>query len=226
MSQSKARRKSARRTRKTQRRQFWFLIEHPLLFGGSLALLLAAIGFELAGALKLAGIFYLAAWLILCVVVYRAALLKEKPKRTILALVIVGATFGGIWWSLSATVSKTDEKLDEVTRLLKQLGEEDGRRRLLAKYPLGYVIFELDYKRGILPYDQQLLDQYDIDWSVVRLTKNTGGGVNLCCGETKSWWQVLGPSAQSISCRNTPVGQGVVGRAFRFNHLPFSLQVF
>jgi hypothetical protein len=38
---------------------------------------------------------------------------------------------------------------------------------LLKKYPLGYVVFDVDHKNSVFPYDTIALDKWDFDWSVV-----------------------------------------------------------
>lgn len=75
--------------------------------------------------------------------------------------------------------SETKEKLREIAETLKGLGEQHSKEKLLKQYPLGYVIFEIDHKNLVFPYDQQLLDEYDIDWSVVKLNPAPAGRFDL-----------------------------------------------
>ena len=65
---------------------------------------------------------------------------------------------------------KTNARLDEITKLLKAQGEHVGKKALLARYPLGYVIFDVDSTDSVFPYRKELLDKWDFDWSVVRIT--------------------------------------------------------
>lgn len=72
------------------------------------------------------------------------------------------------------------KKLQEIADAIKAQGETISREKLLAKFPLGYVIFELDYKDEVFPYSSQvILDKYELDWSVVRFTKNTATRVRI-----------------------------------------------
>ncbi|MGH7325465.1 MAG: hypothetical protein ACREJ9_12585 [Candidatus Rokuibacteriota bacterium] len=70
---------------------------------------------------------------------------------------------------------RLEEKVD---RLLQSFGERVRPERLLRKFPLGYVIFEVDHMNQVPPYDRRLLDEYEVDWSVVRL-KDLGDRVDL-----------------------------------------------
>jgi hypothetical protein len=67
----------------------------------------------------------------------------------------------------------TEQKIDEIARLLKDQGENVSREKLLKRYPLGYVIFDIGYTNSVFPYDKQLLDEYEIDWSRVGFSKIT-----------------------------------------------------
>lgn len=62
-------------------------------------------------------------------------------------------------------------RLDEITKLLKeQQGDRVTTEKLLAKYPLGFVIFDVNYTNSVFPYDsQKVLDKWDIDWKPVNL---------------------------------------------------------
>jgi len=75
---------------------------------------------------------------------------------------------------------ESDKKLDEIKDLLKGQGEAVSREKLLAIYPLGYVIFELDYENRVFPYQSQsILDKYEINWSAVKFTVNTPTRVEI-----------------------------------------------
>jgi hypothetical protein len=96
---------------------------------------------------------------------------------TLIIVGIVGAIVFVGGWLLYAKLfvqetkpeDVTTKRFDEIQQQLKALGESASRESLLKEYELGYVVFEIDYKNSVFPYDQQLLDQYDIDWSVVKL---------------------------------------------------------
>jgi hypothetical protein len=63
-------------------------------------------------------------------------------------------------------------KLDEITNLLKAQGGED---KLLKKYPLGYVVFNLDYvTNAVTPFQtRQGLERFQYDFRPVRVLRNT-----------------------------------------------------
>lgn len=50
----------------------------------------------------------------------------------------------------------TEAKVVEIARLVKGLEEQRTREELLKKYPLGYVVFDLEYTNTVLPYVNQL----------------------------------------------------------------------
>lgn len=72
-----------------------------------------------------------------------------------------------------ATVNYGDPKvaarLDEITRLLKAQG---GKDKLLEKYPLGYVIYDVDYVTdAVTPLDvRKGLEAYQFDFRTVHVT--------------------------------------------------------
>ena len=68
--------------------------------------------------------------------------------------------------------AETKEKLREIHEAIKALGAQASNESLLKQFPLGYVIFDIDFKNQVTPYDQHLVSQYDIDWSVVELKTN------------------------------------------------------
>lgn len=43
-------------------------------------------------------------------------------------------------------------------------------QKLLARYPLGYVIFDVDYRNDVFPYrSEAFLNKFDLDWSAVHV---------------------------------------------------------
>jgi hypothetical protein len=105
---------------------------------------------------------------------------KLLPTRFALFFLAVSAVGFGLYSFNKAFVESqranesTSARLDEISRLLKNQSDAVNPQKLLAKYPLGYVIFELDYKNEVFPYQSRsILDSYVFDWSVVRFIKNT-----------------------------------------------------
>ena len=64
------------------------------------------------------------------------------------------------------------KKLDEIERLLKDGGKKDD---LLTKYPLGYIIFEVDsVTKAVTPLEaRQGLENYQFDFRPVGIVENT-----------------------------------------------------
>jgi hypothetical protein len=81
---------------------------------------------------------------------------------------------------------KVSARLDEITRLLKAQGDRIVPKTLLAKYPLGYVIFYVDYSDSVFPYTTQALDRWEFNWSVVKLMQNIPGKFRIVLPDMKS----------------------------------------
>jgi hypothetical protein len=82
--------------------------------------------------------------------------------------------------------SRAEEKMDDIKRLMESLGDRYSREKLLTKYPLGYVIFEIDHTNAVFPYDRQLIDKYNLDWSHVGITKSTENLIELRLPDIKT----------------------------------------
>jgi hypothetical protein len=67
-------------------------------------------------------------------------------------------------------------RLDEITKLLRAQGDQTSPKKLLARYPLGYTIFDVDYTNSVYPYQSRALETWDFDWSVVTLRRDTKFG--------------------------------------------------
>jgi hypothetical protein len=80
--------------------------------------------------------------------------------------------------AINTTDPRVLSKLEEIKKLLlAQQGDSATPDKLLAKYPLGYVLFDVDRKSSVIPYaTQSLVDQWDFDWSTVRLKTEKVGG--------------------------------------------------
>ncbi len=86
------------------------------------------------------------------------------------------------------TINYSDPKvmarLDEIKKLLQaqQHGktEDVTRKELLQKYPLGYVVFDVNYQNSVIPYaSQRILDKWKIDWNAVKIIKNTRDEITI-----------------------------------------------
>jgi len=106
----------------------------------------------------------------------------------------------------TVTVNSSDptvlRKLDAIEKLLKAQGGED---KLLKKYPLGYVVFDVDFvTNAVTPLEARKgLEAYQYDFRPVRITQNTADRIAirlpdlikdkklvLTGGETGGWKRV------------------------------------
>jgi len=112
------------------------------------------------------------------------------------------------------TQDGTKAKLDEITDLLKAQGATASQKTLLAKYPLGYRIFALDYTNAVFPYQSQaatqsqaLLEQYEFDWSVVKYTKNTADQVEIMLPNARRKDGTVGTVRNAVTGGKKQVGE-------------------
>lgn len=63
------------------------------------------------------------------------------------------------------------KRLANIESMLKQQqGDSISPKKLLAKYPLGYTIFDVDYTNSVYPYEtRKTLEDWHLDFSVVSL---------------------------------------------------------
>lgn len=101
--------------------------------------------------------------------------LDGKQLRLVSLFIVLLLVSGGIHAWRERQSEKTEEftehKLNEIAESVKRLGLDP--KNLLERYPLGYVIFEVDYSNRVFPYKNQLLDKYELNWDVVGFTKKT-----------------------------------------------------
>jgi hypothetical protein len=65
-------------------------------------------------------------------------------------------------------------QLDRIEKLLKDQQSQLTTEKLLKKYPLGYVIFDVDYSQQVFPYHTEALKDWNFDWSAVKLIDHGG----------------------------------------------------
>jgi len=112
--------------------------------------------------------------------------------------------------------------LNDIRRILEAQGDRFNPHKLLAKYPLGYVIFDLDYENRVIPYDTKLiLDKYDLNWSVVRFTKNSQDRIEIRLPDAKT---KTGDTALSHAVTGGAKKVGNLG-GFLINDLSVSAEV-
>jgi hypothetical protein len=76
---------------------------------------------------------------------------------------------------------KDKARFETIVKLLKDLQKDRLEPdKLLARYPLGYVIFDVTYSNSVFPYEarKDLLDKWDFDWSTVQLTEGGLAGMH------------------------------------------------
>ena len=68
-------------------------------------------------------------------------------------------------------------RLDEIENLLKAQQKPDDLTpaKLLAKYPLGYVIYDINYQNSVFPYQTKVFDKWNFDWSTAKVTTSPDG---------------------------------------------------
>jgi hypothetical protein len=75
---------------------------------------------------------------------------------------------------------KVSAKLDEITKLLKEQANHIKEEDLLKKYPLGYVIVDVDKSNQVFPYKSKaILANYEIDWTGVGVDEGPPGRITL-----------------------------------------------
>jgi len=84
--------------------------------------------------------------------------------------------------------------------------------KLLARYPLGYLIFYADDSNKVVVFDKRLaLDKFDLDWSVVGLTRNIDGEVQIRLPDVRA---KNGTLVLSHALTGGPIRIGDLGGAF------------
>jgi hypothetical protein len=79
------------------------------------------------------------------------------------------------------TINSSDPKillrLEEIKKLLEdRQGLKASSDQLLKRYPLGYVIFDVENVKSVLPYRNEIAKTWHIDWSVVEIQDETKDG--------------------------------------------------
>jgi hypothetical protein len=74
---------------------------------------------------------------------------------------------------------KIAAKLDEITRLLKAQGGRTAPEKLLAKYPLGYIIFDIEHENAVFPYRTHAFDNWGFDFTNVKVINSMADRVTI-----------------------------------------------
>jgi hypothetical protein len=72
-----------------------------------------------------------------------------------------------ILYQIVESVRRVEARIEAIQ---KSMGETTYLR---TKYPLGYIVFDIDHSNSILPFKHELTDDYDIDWKGVGVTDST-----------------------------------------------------
>jgi hypothetical protein len=97
---------------------------------------------------------------------------------------------------------KAAAKFDEILAQLKKLNVNANPDALLEKYPLGYVLFDIDKSNRVFPYTTEpTLRRWSFDWSNVHITKANENEISLNLpdmrspnGSSFSGTQITGPA--------------------------------
>lgn len=77
--------------------------------------------------------------------------------------------------------------LDEIKKLIENQSQGINEKNLLKKYPLGYVIFDIDRKNHVIPYAAHtILDKYELNWSGVGVYEPFTGSIEVKLPSLKS----------------------------------------
>jgi hypothetical protein len=108
---------------------------------------------------------------------------QERPKKPDVQQSSQGANSPNIVGSgnvvvISPSDPGTHEQLKAIESLLKARNQKDD---LLTKYPLGYVVFDVDYvTNAVTPYETRKgLEAYQFDFRPVRITQNTADRIAI-----------------------------------------------
>jgi hypothetical protein len=99
-----------------------------------------------------------------------------------------------------------------IEAIQKSIGETTYLR---TKYPLGYVVFEIDHKNSVLPYKHELTDDYDVNWEGVGIIDNGPGFIALQMPTVRDKLQ-----SDSISFDLKALGPKQVGTLGAFTFIP------
>lgn len=99
------------------------------------------------------------------------ALLRQNQGNVKVTLAKIEECNQGIRNLGEQQARRFDEQAIRLTAIMDALeGSNFSPQKLLAKYPLGYVIFDVDYRNDIFPYrSEAFLNKFDLDWSAVRV---------------------------------------------------------
>jgi len=81
-----------------------------------------------------------------------------------------------VTYSINSSDPRVIAKLDEIKKLIQQQRGNDAKpSELLKRYPLGYVVFDIDQQSSVFPYaTQSLLSEWDFDWRAVKIKEDQG----------------------------------------------------
>lgn len=81
----------------------------------------------------------------------------------------------GVITVITGSDPKVKPQLDRIEKLLKDKQNTLAPDKLLAEYPLGYVIFDISDQKTLFPYQTKgELAQWNIDWDAFRYSEKSG----------------------------------------------------
>jgi hypothetical protein len=107
-----------------------------------------------------------------------------KPRQVFVMILLAAIciTIGYKVWPEPQRINEptlTETRLGNIEKVIKGIGETYTREALLKKYPMGYVVFDLEYTNSVFPYDQKLPDGFELDWKGVGFTAITKDSYEL-----------------------------------------------
>jgi hypothetical protein len=98
----------------------------------------------------------------------RNATKNEKRKRFTLAAIVAATMVALYGWHVWPKEDQTQKILEQL-----KLGQEYESAKLSAQFPIGYVIFKLEYSDRLVFYKGlSLIENYDFNWDAVKYTEN------------------------------------------------------
>jgi len=82
---------------------------------------------------------------------------------------------------------------------------------LVEKYPLGYVVFDVDHTSTVFPYESKGLDNWEFDWSTVRIVqddKHIGFTLPNIRSRGSANWQIVNNQIGGVDKKVGPIFRG------------------
>jgi hypothetical protein len=78
-----------------------------------------------------------------------------------------------VLYAIVESVRRVEARIEAIQ---KSIGETTYLR---TKYPLGYIVFDIDHSNSVLPYRHELTDDYEISWEGVGIEDDESGFIKI-----------------------------------------------